>query len=182
MHPPKYLELSTIGSCYVKNVATIADPFNLGIIYSAMHENKKGVFSKILVGVDGSEASMEAAKYAIRIAIRYDSDLIALYVILSDITIFGPETPTHVDMLKQQAQEILDEVKEISVDDRKVGIRSELIGSPSAVGGIVGFAEKEKVDLIVVGTRGRSGFKKLLLGSVASGVVNYAHCPVLIVK
>jgi len=43
-------------------------------------------------------------------------------------------------------------------------------------------AEKEKVDLIVVGTRGRSGFKKLLLGSVASGVVNYAHCPVLIVK
>ena len=42
--------------------------------------------------------------------------------------------------------------------------------------------EKENIDLIVVGTRGRSGFKKLLLESVASGVVTYAHCPVLVVK
>jgi nucleotide-binding universal stress UspA family protein len=39
--------------------------------------------------------------------------------------------------------------------------------------------EKENIDLIIVGTRGRSGFKKLLLGSVASEVVKYAHCPVM---
>jgi nucleotide-binding universal stress UspA family protein len=44
------------------------------------------------------------------------------------------------------------------------------------------YAEKENIDLIVLGTKGRSGFKKLLLGSVASGVVTYAHCPVLVVK
>jgi nucleotide-binding universal stress UspA family protein len=61
-------------------------------------------------------------------------------------------------------------------------MRTELISSATAVGGIVGFAEKENIDLIVIGTRGRSGFKKLLLGSVASGVVNYAHCPVMVVK
>jgi nucleotide-binding universal stress UspA family protein len=47
---------------------------------------------------------------------------------------------------------------------------------------IVEFAENEKVDLIVVGTRGASGVKRMLLGSVASGVVTYAHCPVLVVK
>jgi nucleotide-binding universal stress UspA family protein len=47
---------------------------------------------------------------------------------------------------------------------------------------IVDYAEKNKVDLIVVGTRGRSGFTKLLLGSVASGVVTYASCPVMVVK
>ena len=53
----------------------------------------------------------------------------------------------------------------------------------SRIGGaIVNYAENEKVDLIVIGTRGRSGFKKLLIGSVASDVLHYAHCPVMIVK
>jgi nucleotide-binding universal stress UspA family protein len=48
--------------------------------------------------------------------------------------------------------------------------------------GIVEYAENKNINLIVVGTRGISGFKKLLLGSVASGIVTYAHCPVLVVK
>ena len=49
-------------------------------------------------------------------------------------------------------------------------------------GGIVDYAEENDINLIVIGTRGRSGFKKLLLGSVASHVVTYAHCPILVVK
>jgi nucleotide-binding universal stress UspA family protein len=52
----------------------------------------------------------------------------------------------------------------------------------SEVGAIVDYAENENVDLIVIGSRGRSGFKKLLLGSTASGVVTYVTCPVMIVK
>jgi universal stress protein A len=44
------------------------------------------------------------------------------------------------------------------------------------------FAKNEKVDLIVVGTKGRCGIKNLLIGSVAKGVVDYAHCPVLVVR
>jgi hypothetical protein len=42
----------------------------------------------------------------------------------------------------------------------------------------VEYVERKNIDLIVMGTRGRSGFKRLLLGSTASGVVTYAHCPV----
>ena len=58
-----------------------------------------------------------------------------------------------------------------------------MIASPtSEVPAIVDYAEKNKVDLIVTGTKGRSGFTKLLLGSVASGVVTYASCPVMVVK
>lgn len=47
---------------------------------------------------------------------------------------------------------------------------------------IVDYAERESVKLIVIGTRGRTGFKRLLLGSVALGVVTYSHCPVMVVK
>ena len=52
----------------------------------------------------------------------------------------------------------------------------------SAEATIVDYAESQNINLIVVGTRGRSGFSKVLLGSVASKVVTYAHCPVLVVK
>ena len=57
-----------------------------------------------------------------------------------------------------------------------------MISSINIAGGIVDYAEENNIDLIIIGTRGRSGFKKLLLGSVASHVVTYAHCPVLVVK
>lgn len=47
---------------------------------------------------------------------------------------------------------------------------------------IVNYAESKKADLIVIGTKGRTGLKRLLLGSVASGVVTHASCPVLITR
>lgn len=151
-----------------------------------MSEGKEK-FSKILVAIDGSEASMDAADYAIQMAREYNSKLIALHVILSDLTIFGPNPPRHINELKQEAQKYLDKLREKSNldsnnSDKKILLRTELIASASAVGGIVGFAEKENTSLIVIGTRGRSGFKKLLLGSVAAGVVTHAHCPVMVIK
>lgn len=54
--------------------------------------------------------------------------------------------------------------------------------SMSIPGTIIDYAENQNIDLIVVGSRGRSGFKKLLLGSVASMIVTYATCPVLVIK
>jgi nucleotide-binding universal stress UspA family protein len=57
-----------------------------------------------------------------------------------------------------------------------------ILSSVKVPGVIVNFSEDTKADLIVIGTRGRSGFRKLLLGSVASDTVMYAHCPVLVVK
>jgi nucleotide-binding universal stress UspA family protein len=64
-----------------------------------------------------------------------------------------------------------------------VKLHTKIIMSPKKVSGIiVDYAENMSVDLMVVGTRGRSGFKRLLLGSVASDIVTYAHCPVLVVK
>ena len=70
--------------------------------------------------------------------------------------------------------------------DEKLGtqtkIETYIIISQSTVKSILDFAEEKNVDLIVVGTRGRSGIKKLLLGSTASGIVTYSSCPVIVVK
>jgi nucleotide-binding universal stress UspA family protein len=67
--------------------------------------------------------------------------------------------------------------------DSQVQLRAEIIDSAqSAYAAIVDYAEKENVDLIVIGTTGKTGFKRILLGSVALGVITYATCPVLVVK
>ena len=88
-----------------------------------------------------------------------------------------------MESMRQEAKRNFEKIRlrAIKIDDT-IKLRTELIASPSIVGGVVDFAEKEKVDLIVVGTKGRSGLKRLLLGSVAAGIINYAHCPVMIVK
>ncbi len=55
-------------------------------------------------------------------------------------------------------------------------------GVSSVVETIINHAAKEHVDLIIVGTRGLGGFKKMLIGSVSSGVISHANCPVLVVR
>jgi nucleotide-binding universal stress UspA family protein len=155
----------------------------------------KGKFSKILITVDGSEESMNAADYAIAMAKKEDNDaqLIALHVLFSQTgyaystNIFGLVTPSSINELlqdaKHEAQQWFDKIKEKMYENRDVQLKTEVVVSPtSVVGAIVDYAERENVDLIVIGSRGRTGFKKMLLGSVASDVVTYAHCPVLVVK
>ena len=139
-------------------------------------------FSKVLVAVDGSEYSMNAAEYAISITKVYGSQLIALHVITSDVSTIASTFSPQMEEIKKNAQEFFDKIRHKGKGNWDIPLRTELIASSSVVGGIIDFAEKENIDLIVVGTRGRSGLKRLLLGSVASGIVNYAHCPVMIVK
>jgi nucleotide-binding universal stress UspA family protein len=157
--------------------------------------------SKILVAIDGSEESMHAADYAIVMAIKYDAELIAIHVVSAKLLgfeytpqpqLFGlPATPSSVDniveMSKREAEHWLDGIKQqlfYHRPNKEVKLRTEVIIAvkPSIVGEIVDYAQQENVDLVVVGTRGRSGFKKLLLGSVALGVVTYSHCPVMVTK
>ena len=64
----------------------------------------------------------------------------------------------------------------------KVAIKSQIITSKSVVNDIVTFAKSRKYDLIVIGSHGRTGFDKLLLGSVANGVSQKSSCPILIAK
>jgi nucleotide-binding universal stress UspA family protein len=64
-----------------------------------------------------------------------------------------------------------------------IGLKTELINSHELVDYVIlEYAEEKNIDLIAVGTRGRLGFKRLLLGSIAFSVVSNAHCPVMVVK
>lgn len=83
---------------------------------------------------------------------------------------------------KKRAQREVGKVKKKAMD-KNVTVKTDvLIKVTSVVKEIVEYAEKQKIDLIITGSRGKTGFKKMLLGSVASGVVPYANCPVLVVK
>jgi nucleotide-binding universal stress UspA family protein len=151
-------------------------------------------FSKILVAVDGSEPSMEASDYAVLLAKTEGdaSSLIALHVIYLTTAYASWDNPLSLvtpssieqslDRYKQEFQPWFDKIKE-KAELNKIQLKTDIVVTPvSVVGAMIGYAEKERADLIVIGTRGRSGFKKMLLGSVASGVVKYSHCPVLAVK
>jgi len=144
--------------------------------------NQKAIFSKILVAIDSSDASMDAADYATSKSQRYNTELYALHVIHADVDLYGPhETSEFTRNMRNEGEKYLDKVK-VKANEKDIQIKTEIISSKNIAGGILDFAEENNIDLIVIGTRGRSGFKKLLLGSVASHVVTYAHCPVLVVK
>jgi len=149
-------------------------------------------FSKILVAIDGSEISMKAAVYTMDIVKKNKSQLIALTVLdistprrISSSFITAPTYGLkELEEKRKEAQQWLDKFEKLAAKESNVKLKSEIIEDPiSRVGSaIVDYAERENVDLIVIGSRGRTGFKKMLLGSVASDVVTYAHCPVMVVK
>jgi nucleotide-binding universal stress UspA family protein len=147
---------------------------------------------KILVAVDGSKPSLDASEEAISLAAKYEAELIVVHVVSPDVRygyledVITPGLPASlkevVVLAMEKGQKYLDEVKQ-NASENKVEVRTEvLIGATSVVKEIVEYAEEHKIDLIVIGTRGISGIKRMLLGSTASGVLSYAHCPVLIVK
>src|SRR5215813_9782682 len=144
--------------------------------------NQKAIFSKILVAIDSFDASMDAADYATSMSKKYNAQLYALHVIHADVDLYGPhETSEFTRNMRNEGEKYLNKVK-VKANEKNIHIKTEIISSKDIAGGILDFAEENNIDLIVIGTRGRSGFKRLLLGSVASHVVTYAHCPVLVVK
>jgi nucleotide-binding universal stress UspA family protein len=145
----------------------------------------------ILVAIDGSESSMNAVDYAINLARKENNARLILLNVLSVDTVKKVASsfvvaPTYgLNEYEEHKKAVLEWLDSVREKCEKEGIQAmtEVVGGPfPVISSIINYAESENVDLIVVGTRGNSGLKKLLLGSVASGVVTYAHCPVLVVK
>lgn len=159
-----------------------------GILYL---KKKSDGSHKILVAVDGSESSLRAADYAIQLASKEDNARVVLLNILgistakqvaSSIILAPTFGLKEYERYKREAKKWLDKISK-RFEEKGIQTIVEIVGGPlPAASSIVNYAENQNVDLIVVGTRGKSGIKKLLLGSVASSVVTHAGSNVLVVK
>lgn len=162
------------------------------------HAVSKPLFKKILVALDGSESSQRAAQAALELAEKLKTELIVLHAISPPTSYYHSTiaSPTGMSLPAPSQHEIdayyayarkvaLSVVGETESKAKKHGIavKTEIPEAVSSVvETIINHAVKENVDLIIVGTRGLGGFKKMLLGSVSSGIVSHAHCPVLVVR
>ncbi len=137
---------------------------------------------KILVPIDGSANSTRAVEVATAIAKSYGGELFLLMVVPMELQSTGPPEGPVYEFSKETGDRIFYDVSKIP-KSQEVSVSSRVIRSPnSIVDGIIEYATGNGMDLIVIGTRGLSGFRKLVLGSVSDGVVRHAHCNVLVVR
>lgn len=145
-------------------------------------------FNRILVAFDGSGDSVKAIEMAAGLSNEFGSEVTVVHVYRSPV--MGLGTPSGMppmdyseleDAAKEAGQKVLARGLELA---RESGVKAqgELIEASSVVEAMVDLATSQKADLVVTGTRGMTGFKKLLLGSISSGLVSHSPCPVLVVR
>lgn len=145
---------------------------------------------RIVVAVDGSEYAQRALEAAISLAKTLGADLEIAHVVFIPALFWsmgvpGSDFPTQrlEDDAEKAARQVLAKAVKFAND---AGIKSPkqalITDLVSPAEGIVRLCKKDKADLVVVGTRGNSGFRRLLLGSVANSVLHYADCSVLVTK
>ncbi|MDV3277898.1 MAG: universal stress protein [Nitrososphaerales archaeon] len=150
------------------------------------HPSQEG-FRKILVGFDGSEHSTEALGVACVLARKYDAGVVVVNVFSSPVyAAMGTMIPVAgmeavEETAKKRAEELVGKAVGIAKGEG-AEVTGEVLKAASAVQAITEYALANDIDLIVLGTRGLTGFKRMLLGSVSSGVVTHAHCSVLVVR
>ncbi len=139
------------------------------------------MYDDILVPTDGSPAAAAAIDHAVDLAERYGARLHALYVV--DATAFASVdagSEMVVDALEQEGEQAVEVVRE---QGEAAGLEVQTtIVSGTAYRSIIDYIEAEGVDLVVMGTHGRRGVERFLLGSVTERVVRSADVPVLTVR
>lgn len=138
-------------------------------------------FGKILNPVDGSDHAMNSTRYAIELAKQFNSLIVLLHchsrfpVVLSE-----PYFQQAINEIMKTSEELVSPFETML---EQAGVKFEvriLEGLPGTT--IANVAEIEKIDLIVMGSRGVSNFEGLFLGSVAHQVLHKSNCPVFITK
>ncbi|MFP3399576.1 universal stress protein [Acidianus sp.] len=140
------------------------------------------MFEKILVAYDGSEHSKKALDVAIDLAKRYSSEVYVVEAV--DETIFetvGVLPPlSAIEEMEKKAKKDIDEAVNKATQNGVKAVGEVLSGDPATA--ILEYANKNDIKLIIIGSRGLSRFKRILLGSVSSRVVQESKIPVIVVK
>lgn len=143
------------------------------------------LFQNILVPFDLSTQSTRAFKIALDIAKCRDSKITLLTCLEGDAWHHKYyDARADAELIKKQkkvSEKHLEKLESLA-EKNNVSVKSQIITSKSVVNDIVNYAKSRKYDLVVIGSHSRTGFDKLLLGSVANGVSQKIGCPVLIVK
>ena len=143
------------------------------------------LFKNILVPFDLSNKSFNAFKIALDMAEKYDSKITILTCIQLD-TWHHKFYDSRADdqLLKKQKKTITPDIEKLEnlANKSNISMKSQILRSVSVVKDITTYAKSHKFDLIVMGSHGRTGFDKFILGSVANGVLQKSSCPVLIIK
>ena len=143
------------------------------------------LFKNILVPFDLSNKSFHAFKIALDIAKKYDSKITILTCIQVDTWHHKfYDSRADAELLKNQKKTITPHIEKLEnlANKSNISIKSQILRSVSVVKDITTYAKSHKFDLIVMGSHGRTGMDKLILGSIANGVLQKSSCPVLIIK
>jgi nucleotide-binding universal stress UspA family protein len=137
---------------------------------------------RILVAFDGSDSALKACEMAALLAKNLDSEVGLLYVVPT-LSIFSAPLADNYYVIQEERAEDLVRKGMAVFEKRGVKARSEVVRAHwSIVETIINYAYDKRSDVILMGARGLGGFKKMLIGSVSSGVVQHAQCPVLIIR
>ena len=141
---------------------------------------------KIVVPLDGSDPSFRAAKFAITIAKPANAQIIFMHAVVNPPYVgyaaAGNVIVRYIEDAKHEADSWYAELGQAAIKHGVKYSSETILDVASGADSIVKFAEEKNADLIVMGTKGRTGVKRFLLGSVASGVVAHAKCSVLVVR
>jgi nucleotide-binding universal stress UspA family protein len=138
-------------------------------------------YDTVLVPTDGGQPSERAAVHAADLASTYDATIHALYVL--DGTELPPnvEDPGQNPQLEEKRRRAFDAVIEAAEDDDVPEVVEAAVVGETAPA-IRGYADEHDADLIVMGTHGRSGLDRLVVGSVAETVIRHSEVPVVTVR
>jgi nucleotide-binding universal stress UspA family protein len=142
------------------------------------------MFKKIVCPVDFSEFTDEIIEYGVSIAKKFDAELHLLHII-PNLNYFTPYesflTPENLVAMERSIEREIEKDFENTIKKIDMPVKKAIKTGVTFVE-ILDYIKTEKIDLVVMGTHGRSGFEHILLGSVAEKIIRRAPCPVLTVR